>query len=123
MDGHDPEQEKAGIAATSNPQHRSTTSKGSENGSHDVNEIDVEVGGAEEDGQARGEGTRASGKLINRGTKYESLSPTVSGTLESAKLNLAQFFSLPSQVFVILLLEGINSYRNFGASRTECLFA
>eukprot|EP00961_Rhodomonas_salina_P162655 2190718-Rhodomonas_salina.2 len=36
--------------------------------------------------------------------------------MASAKLNLALFFSLPAQVFVILLLEGLNSYRNFGIS-------
>mmetsp|Transcript_46345 Transcript_46345/g.108775 ORF Transcript_46345/g.108775 Transcript_46345/m.108775 type:complete len:80 (+) Transcript_46345:76-315(+) len=34
--------------------------------------------------------------------------------LASVGDNLERFFSLPSQVFVLLLLEGINSYRNYG---------
>jgi dipeptide/tripeptide permease len=46
----------------------------------------------------------------NRASRREKMIQS----LKEAKETLLLFLSLPSQVFVVLLLEGLNSFRNFG---------
>ena len=38
---------------------------------------------------------------------------------DSLRTNLVLFVALPSQLFVVLLLDFLDSYRNFGAPRTQ----